>query len=323
MKKRDQCLDIVKGIAMTLVMAGHVGFGREFSIFIHAFHVPIFFFITGYLTANATPRPLREVFWRKTKSLLIPFLVFALLHIGLYYVMRKLGFISFTESPFYYFVFTTLDGGFAGLQWFLLALYFAILLYSALCKIPIKTRLARTGIVVVLSLFGVAISWFKGILLPFALAQALVALLFIESGRIFAESINFWKDIPPYLLGLFMVLTTIFIFANGPVNLRTQAYSIIPLFFLNAILASAIVIALIQKIPSGVQRFLSPFVFIGNYSLIYLCTNELAIMATRKLAGALFGQQRHFLLSVAILATSLLLCAIPSIVLRPILKYLK
>ena len=41
-------IDIFKGFGIILMIMGHIGFGSLFAFFIHAFHMPIFFFISGF-----------------------------------------------------------------------------------------------------------------------------------------------------------------------------------------------------------------------------------------------------------------------------------
>lgn len=47
--KRIEYVDIYRGIGIILMIMGHIGFGGKFDIWIHAFHMPMFFFISGFL----------------------------------------------------------------------------------------------------------------------------------------------------------------------------------------------------------------------------------------------------------------------------------
>ena len=48
MNKRLTYMDIFRGMGIILMIMGHVGFGKVFDHFIHAFHMPMFFFISGF-----------------------------------------------------------------------------------------------------------------------------------------------------------------------------------------------------------------------------------------------------------------------------------
>ena len=45
-------IDIFKGIGILFMVMGHIGFSSIFDKWIHAFHMPMFFFISGYLSRN-------------------------------------------------------------------------------------------------------------------------------------------------------------------------------------------------------------------------------------------------------------------------------
>lgn len=46
--KRVEYFDIFRGLGIILMIMGHIGFGRYFDYFIHAFHMPMFFFAGGH-----------------------------------------------------------------------------------------------------------------------------------------------------------------------------------------------------------------------------------------------------------------------------------
>lgn len=48
MKKRIISIDLIRGAAIVMMVMGHVGFGNSFAHWINGFHMPIFFFISGY-----------------------------------------------------------------------------------------------------------------------------------------------------------------------------------------------------------------------------------------------------------------------------------
>ena len=53
MQKKDENLrieyiDLFRGIGILLMIMGHIEFAPRFDHFIHAFHMPMFFFVSGY-----------------------------------------------------------------------------------------------------------------------------------------------------------------------------------------------------------------------------------------------------------------------------------
>ena len=51
-KDRLDYVDLFRGIGILLMIMGHVGFGAHFDKFIYAFHVPMFFVISGFLYSD-------------------------------------------------------------------------------------------------------------------------------------------------------------------------------------------------------------------------------------------------------------------------------
>ena len=49
MVKRVDYLDYAKGIAIILVVLGHIFSGGNIKTYIYSFHMPLFFIISGYL----------------------------------------------------------------------------------------------------------------------------------------------------------------------------------------------------------------------------------------------------------------------------------
>src|ERR1700733_1571933 len=77
--KRVSWIDICRGIAIILVMYGHLFASDKSRYFIYAFHMPLFFFISGLVFKPTTGKPLLIVTKKYIKQLLIPYYLFALL----------------------------------------------------------------------------------------------------------------------------------------------------------------------------------------------------------------------------------------------------
>ena len=54
MTKRLTYIDIARGIAIICIVLGHLG-NATINKIVFTFHVPIFFFITGYFTTDKLP----------------------------------------------------------------------------------------------------------------------------------------------------------------------------------------------------------------------------------------------------------------------------
>lgn len=81
-KERIAYLDIARGIGMILVVMGHVEYvNATLRQFISAFHMPLFFLISGILIweKQEEKRSFIELVKRKLRSIMIPYVVFSLL----------------------------------------------------------------------------------------------------------------------------------------------------------------------------------------------------------------------------------------------------
>ena len=65
-------IDLLKGFGIVLMIMGHIGFGKAFDTWIHSFHMPIFFVISGFLWKKRNIS-FKDFFKRKASSLLIPY----------------------------------------------------------------------------------------------------------------------------------------------------------------------------------------------------------------------------------------------------------
>jgi polysaccharide biosynthesis protein PslL len=76
-------IDVARGIGIALVVYGHLNDGSFLRNWIYLFHMPLFFFLSGYLHKVKTDY--RGFFEKKFIHLMIPYFSFLLLYAPLYY----------------------------------------------------------------------------------------------------------------------------------------------------------------------------------------------------------------------------------------------
>lgn len=132
-QNRDITIDIAKGIAILLVVLGHLQ--NPINKYIYAFHMPLFFFLSGMFVKGLS---FKDTIFQKGYRLLLPFIFYYL-----YAVLMKIGRLFFSgkftiESLW----FTNIDSVFynIGPIWFLLSLFYIFVLWSLLSKYSIRIR---------------------------------------------------------------------------------------------------------------------------------------------------------------------------------------
>ena len=81
--KRFEWIDILKGIGIILVVVGHSNFSFAKATtamfiqkYIYSFHMPLFFFVSGYLFVKDKYSNFKRFLRVKTKTLMIPYFFF-------------------------------------------------------------------------------------------------------------------------------------------------------------------------------------------------------------------------------------------------------
>ncbi len=91
---RIEWIDIFKGIAIFLVVVGHLNVGDTLHNFIYGFHLPAFLFISGIFYKQR--ENIKDFFKRDIKKILIMFVFFAVLWLCFEYVYKLA--INFTQG---------------------------------------------------------------------------------------------------------------------------------------------------------------------------------------------------------------------------------
>lgn len=311
MKKTDRIeyIDIFRSLGIIAMVMGHVGYGDIFDFFIHAFHMPMFFWISGFLFQHKSKSELsfRTLVLKKAKTLLLPYAVFGIAHYLLYICIN---YDDFDISPLVHLVSFNTDGlPICGALWFLTALFFTDILFFIIDRY-IASEPIKAIIIALIALAGNLYKVIFSYTLPFALGPALVGLGLYYIGHLCRKNaenkaVHFVFNlpwIPTFLLG---IMTTILIFINGYINMRTETYAVIPLFWVNASLAVIVGVNLSKLLYKYIQNSIVGkwLVSIGEESIIYVCLNQVVIIVVRKATQML--NMSVYLSSVFILVISM------------------
>lgn len=121
-QKRIGYVDLYRGIGIILMIMAHIGFGGIFDYYIHAFHMPMFFFVSGYFFK---PDSAYIFFEKKIKNLLLPYFLYAIF----IYLGWKVLFGNLEESLLRTLLYMNSTKFVAAALWFLTALFVANAVY--------------------------------------------------------------------------------------------------------------------------------------------------------------------------------------------------
>lgn len=161
---------------MLLIIYGHSFPPNPTKMWVYSFHLPLFFFISGYLFKQ---RSLSETVKRKIKTLLIPYFVTALISLPIGYLILKFIGKSTTEL-FYDFFYLKGSVGWNVPIWFLIVLFWVEVIFAVTRALNINEY------VTVILAFSIGyFIYIKGIFLPFGINIAVWLLPFYLFGYLF------------------------------------------------------------------------------------------------------------------------------------------
>lgn len=284
MRKENTTISIAKGIGICLVLIGHFTFIKEVRRFIYCFHMPMFFFLSGYLFRDRGISELPRYIWRKVKSLYVPFVfcnVFALFfhnlfcRIGVYEAAE--AFTSVRQLLTYIikiFLCIKMEDIVAPL-WFLPILMAVSIAYYMIRNVA-KMSGRQEQVTSLIVLLGYAIAYFltyigKSTGLWRALILVGIGLCMFHLGHVYGmkeESIRvFWHNKIVVLICLLVEIRLSFIV---DINMIQMRFSNPVVFMVCAVLGINIVMYIAEVIRNDEGRIQEVFRFLGNNSLIIL-----------------------------------------------------
>ncbi|SEQ20571.1 Fucose 4-O-acetylase [Lachnospiraceae bacterium NE2001] len=290
---RVDYIDLFRAFGIILMIMGHITFGGVFNKFIHAFHMPMFFFISGWFYKRKEDILIGEIILRKAKTLLLPYLCFGaivwLLCLMIIPEYRQL-------STLYYFLFentyaipvailNNLVSPIPGALWFLTAIFLTEVIYVMLDRwLGCNWKLHIS--VVLLVIVGMLIAKILPFRLPWAMDAAFVGVGFFHIARVSrgtkAEKLLNLKLWQALVLGAVISAS---IMALPRINMRTGLYGWYISFWVNAlgaIVAGWNLTRYTEKLLNHgivLERICEWLKGIGKNSIVYLCLNQITILA--------------------------------------------
>lgn len=284
-QKRITYFDMVKGLAIILVVLGHIEYISDpLRTWISSFHMPVFFVVSGMLIRykNEQDISLSESVRKKAKGILIPYFWFSLLYFFIDIINVYRG--EITSEILLRDTISSLTFYGVSVLWFLPALFISEVLFLFLTKklkpyisIPLIAVLAILSYVIQLlcgdfasahsaSLLISALIDFMRVFLRGFIATAFVMIAYYTFPLINKrESFSIWE----LIIGIFMFLVNLVLSQiNGCVDFHYIKENNVPLFYICALLGSYSLILICKNC-----KYLKPIGFFGKNSLVVMATH--------------------------------------------------
>lgn len=293
LKERINYITIAKGIGIILVVLGHCG-NDMIEKFVLLFHMPLFFFLSGYLFKDEKLDTPKEYIKSKVLKLYIPYLIyetiFLLLHnffidINIYNTNimirdKTITYLSVSQqiSNFIRIVLCMGREPIGGALWFLVVLFFVSIIFftiSYILKRIVNNKeyeKCRFIIIFVLFIIGNLLTKF-GFTIP-RFNNTLVMLFLYYLGFVtkkYLKHIKFESTITFIVCIIGLLVNNTY----GGISVNTNIYLSPDFLIINTLIGTYAVLYISKKIEK--MRYLSKvLISIGNGSLYIMCLHFLA-----------------------------------------------
>ena len=286
MKKRIEYIDVLRGIGIIYMVMGHIFGNKGFDYYIHAFHMPLFFFVSGLFFKQSKDMKFKDFFNKVTKQLLVPYLLFGLFYVAFAcvtsYGLKENFLVTLLQ------VITINNNGFpiAVALWFLTAMYFAQLFFFILCKL-FKSDWSLGISSCLILLLGIYFQKLFGFRLWWSLDPAFVGVGLLFLGYKVGK-LNKLDNLPVPNIAIIILLFIVNYFMikyTGYVNMRTGVYPFVLFFLINFLFSQYVYISFSKWILNKkiVSWLVDKVMMIGKYSIIYLCLNQFILLIVDKI----------------------------------------
>lgn len=293
---RLRWLDLYKGLAILLVVLGHMNIPARASQLIYSFHVPLFFIASGYVMALGRRLSIRTFLGRRWRTLILPYFVFSLVGLAALLVFPQQEVVDLRYTVSRGLLGILYGNGAASPKtvltplWFLTCLFSTELLFLGVQRLG-RGRLGAMAALVAL-LLGVGL-WNASVFqvpLPWGAHLAPVALFFYFVGylcsRLGLAPAALARRSAALGLSLSFLVWIAASLVNARVDMNGNQYGQPLLFFGSALSGAAMVYFVVQILQS--QRGVAAVAtYLGANSLVILAVHTLWPSVVRSLLGSL------------------------------------
>lgn len=207
---RKSYIDIIKGIAISFVVFGHISHHSFLRPFIHHSCLSGFFFVSGFLANHDLD--FKSFCIKKAKSLLIPYVFFYIITL-LYWILierhvRGEGVSIWSQIVGLFYGTYGKNMMFNGALWFLPSLFSLEIIFYLIQKI--KSKIWKFLMITLIILMGIILIENKIFFLPFGIGDAFIFIFYFSLGFLLQTKKNIIENLDKKYLLLFLFLGFIF-----------------------------------------------------------------------------------------------------------------
>ena len=283
-KDRLIWVDVLKAFGIVLMVMGHIGFGGTFGKWIHSFHMPLFFVISGFFFSSKLR--FSDFVRKKAFSLLVPYFAFGIVDFVFFLLisLAKREPISF-KPLFHLFFLNQEEMGLSGALWFLTALFLSECVFFFIKKS--HNCVLEIFATVMCLVFGFLIKSILPFRLPWGIDTALVGVAFLSLGDFLKKQKllidpSSDKIVVAIVVSLFTFVCASFLaLLNKEVNMRTGDYGLFSAFLLSSFAIITSLFFLFKYLSILIPTIFNLHLIrtIGRDSIVFLCLNQPVIAA--------------------------------------------
>lgn len=287
--QREPTIDVLKGIGILLMVWGHTSVCSEMKVWIYGFHMPLFFFLSGYVFSYEKWERLGfcSFVLSRFKGLLLPYFTFSLINLIVKIAVdaSKFGQTVCVENTKGYLIgilysHDTMMPNCAPL-WFLTALFTSSIYFWYLVRWGGKnvriSLFMMLAYIVLLHIIVIELRAYGISQLPWHVDVAFVGSLFMFIGYRFKGFFQRSKASYKYNLfaAILIIVATFFISINGRINMVTNQYQNILLFIIGAVTMCVGLYILVDYASKkkALSPMLAPFCYLGKHTLVFIGFN--------------------------------------------------
>lgn len=316
--ERLKYIDLAKFVGIFCMVWCHAGMQNVLTSIIYAFHMPLFFFLSGYLFDRSKDHEIKQFVTKRAYAVLVPYVFFSLILCYGSHGMKDWFFILYASRDALANIssFTPL--------WFLPCFFCSSVLFFLINKVAKNKDVCFYLIVVIVGIVGFVMSCFRGCLpygYPFNFDTALVGVLLMGLGKatkvLNIKYLCVWGGV----LLAFGVVMSLFnlpeslTYGNPHVEMATSSYGNPLLFVINAWLICAGITILMKYLEEKIHvpNLLKLQAFYGANTITILCIHGIIL--------AIICQVMQFIGIEANTFTTLLMTLICFAVIYPIINF--